>query len=164
MRLWLPILLPLAAVLADDPGAAAIPPPQRSLVGAWKVASMSLSIGERTTTNDSPQPGLVLFTGKHYSIMYVEGAQPRKPFTEPLRPTDPEKLEAYDTFVGHSGTYTVSDSLIAMEVVISKSPDFMGSELGRTFMRFAHQFSNDTLRLTRRSPRGAFTMTLVRAD
>jgi hypothetical protein len=164
MRLWLPTLVPLAMLLADSPDWTAQLPWQGSLRGAWKVITMSLSSSDRTTTTDSPQPALVLFTDKHYSIMYVEGDQPRKAFADPLRPTDAEKLEAYDTFVGHSGSYTVTDSLISMQVVISKSPNLMGSDLGRTFMRFAHEFKGDTLRLTRWSPRGAFTMILVRAE
>lgn len=164
MRLWLLTLLALVPGLGDHRGPGATPPSQGSFRGAWRVVSMSLTGDDRTTTNDSPQPGLVLFTERHYSIMYVEGGEPRKPFTDPLGPTDAEKLDAYNTFVGHAGSYTVSDSVIAMQVLISKSPSLMGSELGRTFMRFAHQVTNDTLRLTRRSPRGAFTMLLVRTD
>jgi hypothetical protein len=164
MRLWLSTFVPLAILFWDSPDRTATQSLQGSLRGAWKVIAMSLSGSDRTTTNNSPQPAVVLFTDKHYSVMYVEGDQPRKHFADPLRPTDAEKLEAYNTFVGHSGTYTVSDSVIAMQAVISKSPNLTGSELGRTFLRFAHQFSGDTLRLTRHSPRGAFTMILVRAE
>jgi hypothetical protein len=125
---------------------------------------MSLAGVGRTTTNNSPQPGLVLFTGRHYSLMYVEGTQPRKLFADPQRITDAEKIDAFDTFVGHTGTYRIADSVIAMQAVIAKLPNLVQSDLGDSFMRFAHQITGDTLRLTRWNPRGTFTMTLVRAN
>ena len=113
---------------------------------------MSLAGGGRSTTNNSPQPGLVLFTDRHYSLMYVEGGQTRRLFADPQRVTGAEKVEAFDTFVGHSGTYSITDSVITMQVVISKSPNLMSGDLANTFMRFAHQTTGDTLRLTRWNP------------
>jgi hypothetical protein len=95
--------------------------------------------------------------------MYVEGNKPRQMFRDPVSPTEAEKLDAFDTFVGHSGTYAVADSIISMQIEISKSPNLMGTELGNTFARFAYQMVGDTMRLTRRTPRGAFTMQLIRA-
>jgi hypothetical protein len=124
---------------------------------------MSLAGGGRSTRNDSPQPGLVLFTDRHYSLMYVEGNQPRKLFANLQQVTEAEKVEAFDTFVGHSGTYSIADSVIAMQVIISKLPNLMVGDVGNSFMRFAHQMTGDTLRLTRWNPRGSFTMILVRA-
>jgi len=164
MWLWLTTVLPFVVFLADGPKYASGPESQGSLRGAWKIVRMSLTNGDQTTTNSSPQPGLVLFTESHYSLTYVEGNQVRKMFADPLRPTDAEKVEAYNTFVAHSGTYTVSDSVIAMQPDIAKAPHLMAGELRNTFFRFAHQFTGDTLRLTRWTPRGAFTMMLVRAE
>lgn len=164
MRLFPLLFVPFAVFLADQPSGPPVSRAAEPLHGAWRVIQSSLTTGETKTTNASPQPGLVLFTDRHYSLMYVEGQLPRKPFTDPIRPTDAEKLEAYETFVGHSGTYSVSDSLIAMEVVISKWPNLMGTELRTSFARFAYRIGGDTLRLTRRSPRAVFTMTLLRVE
>lgn len=164
MRLWLTAFLPFVGVLADGPISASGARSQGSLRGAWRVIRMSLTAAGQTTTNNSPQPGLVLFTGKHYSLMYVEGSQPRKLFADATSPTDDEKIEAYDTFVGHSGTYTITDSVIAMLPDLAKAPHMMTGEMRSTFFRFAHHISGDTLRLTRWNPRGAFTMILVRAE
>jgi len=133
--------------------------------GAWKLVFASLTTGGGVTTgNSSPQPGLVLFTAHHYSLMYVEGSAARVAFADPLRPTEAEKVVAYDTFVGHSGTYSVADSLVKMQPVISKSPNLMGNALGPAFATFAYSLSGDTLRLTRYGRAGNFTMKLVRAE
>ena len=163
MRLWyaaLPFGILVTASPRHEPG----PTEQVSVRGAWQVLTMSLTTGEQTTRNVSPQPGLVLFTERHYSLMYVEGAAARKMFSDPARPTDAEKLDAYETFVGHSGTYAVADSIIAMSVVVAKLPNLTGPELRNTFARFAYERRGDTLRLTRRSPRAVFTMLLLRVE
>jgi hypothetical protein len=133
------------------------------LRGAWTLTQSSLAGRDTTITNGSPQPGLVLFTERHYSLMYVEGSQPRVPFADPVRPTDAEKLTAFDTFVGHSGTYTVVDSTVQMHVIVAKHPSMMGTDMRTSFARFVYRIVGDTLWLTRRSGAGTFTMRLVRA-
>ena len=55
------------------------------------------------------------------------------------------------------------DSVIAMEIEIAKSPNLMGPELRSTFARFEYQVTGDTMLLTRRNPRGVFSMQLMRA-
>jgi hypothetical protein len=134
------------------------------LRGGWTLASASLVGRDTTIVNRWPQPGLVIFTGRHYSLMYVEGSAPRSPFADPMRPTDAEKLKAFDTFVGHSGSYTVVDSVIRMHVVVAKSPSMMATELRDSFAQFVYRIVADTLWLSRRSGAGAFTMRLVRAE
>ncbi len=156
-------LLSLAVILPTKLEVATRASSEGSIRGAWSVISTSLTGADRTSTNDSPQPGLVLFTERHYSVMFVEGIEPRKPFADAQRATDAEKITAYDTFTGHTGTYSIVDSVVAMRVVVAKLPNLMTGELSTTFMRFAHRISGDTLRMTRCTPRGAFTMLLVRA-
>ena len=133
-----------------------------ALEGAWKIVRTSLTTEDKPTFVDYGQPSLILFTARHYSLMYVEGNKTRQMFRDLTRPTEAEKLEAFDTFVGQSGTYSVADSIIAMQIEVSKSPNMMGTELRNTFARFAYRIAGDTLRLTRRNPRGAFTMQLIR--
>ena len=115
------------------------------LHGAWKLVHSSLAGRDTTIINSSPQPGLVIFTERHYSLMYVEGSAPRVPFADPARPTDAERLRAYDTFVGHSGSYSVVDSIIQMHIVIAKHPSMMGTELRTSFAQFAYRILADTL-------------------
>ena len=139
-------------------------PRSAPLQGAWKIVRASLTTGEQPSFRNYTQPGLVLFTARYYSLMYVEGNASRKMFLDPARPTDAEKVEAFDTFVGHSGTYALEDSIVAMHVEIAKLPNLMGPERRSSFARFAYQISGDTLRLTRRSPRGVFAMQLIRVE
>lgn len=134
------------------------------LQGAWRLIRTSLTTGEQPNFQSYTQAGLVLFTARHYSLMYVEGNEARRMFRDPARPTDVEKLEAFDSFVGHSGSYSLEDSIVAMHIAIAKSPNLMAPELRTTFARFAYRITGDTLRLTRRTPRGVFAMQLVRAD
>jgi hypothetical protein len=134
------------------------------LRGAWKLVEATQVGRDTTIENKSPQPGLVLFTGRHYSFMFVEGSAQRVPFADPARPTDAEKLRAFDTFAGHSGSYSVQDSTLEMTVVVAKSPSMMGTELRTSFARFTYRIVGDTLWLTRRSPAGIVRMKLVRSE
>ncbi len=65
------------------------------LAGAWLVTSRTSPDGE---VDSSPQRGLYVFTGSgHYSIMFVNGDEPRAQFSDEGtfgRPTDAEKLAA----------------------------------------------------------------------
>jgi hypothetical protein len=65
---------------------------------------------------------------------------------------------------GHSGTYVIEDSIVAMNVEVAKVPNMTGPAFRSTFARFVYQIRGDTLLLTRRTPRGAFTMQLIRAE
>jgi hypothetical protein len=133
--------------------------------GAWVLYEASFATEDRTTTNKAPQPGLVLFTKRHYSLMYVEGSAPRALFQDPLRPTDAEKLAAFQSFVGHSGTYTlVDDSNIQMRPLVAKNPTLTSTQRGASFARFAYEVTADTLRLVRRGRAEVFTMKLVKAE
>jgi hypothetical protein len=156
--------LVLATVVATTVALGAHKPQPTSLPGAWRIVRTSLTAGEQPSFRDYTQPGILLFTARHYSLMYVEGNEPRKSFRDPARPSDAEKVDAFDAFVAHAGTYLLEDSIVAMNIDIAKSPNLMGPQLRTTFARFAYQITGDTLRLTRRTPRGAFALQLVRAE
>jgi hypothetical protein len=65
----------------------------------------------------------MLFTGKHYSIMRIEGDRPR-----PELPRDQSKATAadfhaaWDFLNAHSGTYEISGDTITMRRVVTKNP------------------------------------------
>ena len=157
------ILLPVAALLTG--AMLAIRPLQATPIrGAWRIVRTSLAAGAQPDFRDYTQAGLILFTARHYSLMYVEGNDARKEFANPALPTEAEKLAAFDSFVGHSGTYVIEDSIVAMNVEVAKVPNMTGPAFRSTFARFVYQIRGDTLFLTRRTPRGAFTMQLIRAE
>ena len=164
MRLGNVFQLSIATLIAAAIAVNVHTPQSASLHGAWRMVRTSLTAGEQPSFHEYTQPGLILFTARHYSLMYVEGNESRRMFRDPARPTDAEKLDAFDTFVGHSGSYSLEDSIVAMHIEIAKLPNLMGPELRTTFARFAYQITSDTLRLTRRTTRGTFAMQLVRVD
>ena len=43
------------------------------------------------------------------------------------KPTDVEKVSAYDTFVSNAGTYTLNDSLLILRPLLHKNPNEMKS-------------------------------------
>lgn len=138
---------------------------QRSPIhGAWRLIWSSLTSPDSATTNPAPKPGLLLFTDGHYSMMYVEGGKDRQPFKDPRRPTDAERLAAFDSFTAMTGTYTLVDTVIAMNIIVSKMPNLMGTELRSTFGRFAYRLVGDTLWMTRRTGPATFTMKLLRVE
>ena len=163
MRQWSRVLLPVAALLTAV--MLGMQPAQSTPIrGAWRIVRTSLTAGEQPNFRDYTQAGVILFTARHYSLMYVEGNEPRKMWVNPLRPTDAEKLEAFESFAGHSGTYSLEDSIVAMNVDVAKVPNLMAPPFRSTFARFVYHIRGDTLLLARRTPQGAFVMQLTRAE
>lgn len=139
-----------------------------SLQGAWRVAEV-VRTGAGATTTTNPQPGLILFTKQHYSIVTVSGTEPRKDFGiagDPAKLTDAEKMaryEAWRPFTANSGTYRVTGSTLTTRPGVAKSPAVMGREVTREF-----RIDGDTLTLIRKSDAGQpvseTTTTLKRAE
>jgi hypothetical protein len=98
--------------------------------------------GEAGTTTSALQASLYIFARRHYSIMYVPGAEPRRPFAR-RPPTDAEKIAAFDSFVANSGTYEADASRIVYRPIVAKVPNFMG---GVDTLRYSVR--SDTLWLT----------------
>jgi hypothetical protein len=44
------------------------------------------------------------------------------------KPTEVEKVSAYDTFVSNAGTYTLNDSLLILRSILHKNPNEMNSK------------------------------------
>ena len=96
---------------------------KKPIEGAWKVIEIVVT-GDNASNISTPQPGLILFTQKHYSSMWVPGNQPRSLF-KGESPTDQEKIAAYDSFVANAGTYEVTGETLTLHPVVSRSPNFM---------------------------------------
>ena len=125
-----------------------------SLEGAWRVSEVVVK-GAAASTNKAPQPGLYLFTKKHYSVMSVGGTEPRKPFPaakDPDNLTDAEKMarfEAWDGFTANSGSYEVKGSMLTTTPIVAKNPSVMGRSQTREF-----KLAGNTLTLISKSAAG----------
>ena len=104
-----------------------------SLEGAWRVTEVVVT-GANASTNKTPQPGLYIFTKKHYSVVAVGGTSPRKEFgaaKDPANLTDAEKMaryEAWNQFTANAGTYEVKGNTLTTRPTVAKNPSVMGGE------------------------------------
>jgi hypothetical protein len=73
------------------------------------------------------QPGLFIFTDRHYSTTYVDGFAVRPMMS--ASPTDEERVRIWRPFVGSAGTYVVKDSMLSVTAAVAKNPAAMS---GRT--------------------------------
>lgn len=112
------------------------------LEGAWAATSWDVAgeaIGE-------PQPGLIVFTGTHYTMMYVNGAEAR-PRYEGEELTDPEKLAAYDSFTANSGRYEVSGNELTTRAFVAKDPNYM-NDWPDNASTYSFELEGNTLRVS----------------
>jgi len=106
---------------------------KKTIEGAWKVTEIVVT-GANASNVANPQPGLIIFTQKHYSVMWVPGNQPRSLF-KGEDPTDQEKIAAYNSFVANSGTYEVVGATLTLHPMVSRSPNFMAGGVSKNQLR-----------------------------
>lgn len=132
------------------------------LQGAWRVTQVVQS-GPGARTLDSPQPGLLLFTGRHYSYTLINGESPRPDL--PRGPaTAAQLLTVWNPFSANAGTFEVSGSTMTRYPIVAKSPDTMAEG---AFNEYEFRMSADTLWMTAvrtevGPARGASTVRYVR--
>jgi len=91
---------------------------------AWEVVERSYQRGDSSWVNRSPEPGMYVFTGRHYSVQEIRESGPRAPFDDAT--TDAERLRAFDVFHAHGGTYEVIGDQLVVTITIAKGPNTMG--------------------------------------
>src|SRR5688572_6460816 len=84
---------------------------QGVLEGVWRTAERIESGPPNARSTKNPQPSLLIFTKKHYSVMSIESNEPLvpTPFKTAGQPTDAEKLARYEMLsrvYTSTGTYT----------------------------------------------------------
>ena len=112
----------------------------KGVVGVWQVKEIAGQSGGEIT--DKPFPGIIIFTPRHYSMVWVFDAEPPRSFAERWTPTDAEKIERFDSLVVNSGTYEVRGSTLRAHPVVARIPEFVGGKL-----ICEYQVENDTMRL-----------------
>ena len=130
------------------------------LEGGWIVASWEDLRGEAV---EDSQPGMFIFTGSHYAIMYTSTAEPRPENSSDSGMTDEEKLTAYDSFTANAGGYVVDGNTFTAYAFVAKSPDYMGGfpENGAEY-EFARD--GDNLTITRKSEQQPMKVVLFRVE
>ena len=137
------VLVGLAQVAGLAQGAGANTP----VTGAWRVAEVTRT-GPNAGTNKSPQPGLVIFTARHYSIDMVtsDSARPELPAQGQ---TDKQVAEAFGPFTANAGTYAAKGNELTLSIMAAKNPATMRSG---SFQVFTFRMEGkDTLWLTQKA-------------
>jgi hypothetical protein len=100
--------------------------------------------GPGARTLDSPQPGLLLFSGRYYSYTFVTADEPRP--APPLGvATAADLLSAWSPFTANAGTFEVSGNSMTRRPMVAKSPDAMGQGV---FNAYTFRLTADTLWVT----------------
>jgi hypothetical protein len=133
MRSRLTIVVGLLVVFASIVGNAQAP----AIEGAWRVTEVTGPGAQ--DTNKSPQPGLYIFSKKHYSIVSVGGTEPRKSIPaaqDGAKLTDAEKTaryEAWEPLTANAGTYEIKGTTLTTHPMVAKNPSVMGQTQTREF-------------------------------
>ena len=99
----------------------------RPLEGVWTRVEVHVIAEDGETVQTNLQSSLYIFTREFFSVMYVDGLEPR-PLRGPRAKsqlTDAEKIAEYDTFIGYSGTYEVEGSTLTLRPRVALNPSFM---------------------------------------
>jgi hypothetical protein len=96
------------------------------LEGAWLVDEIRVIGPEGESVNASPQPGLYIFSGRHYSMVWMPGSEAREDFARKWYPTDAEKVASFDAVIVNSGTFELEGSTLTTIPLVAKTPEFMG--------------------------------------
>jgi hypothetical protein len=151
------LLLAAISVLAYQ---AASQSGRNPLTGAWIIVETTITDSGEATVNGEPQPGLYIFTDRHFSTMLVPGTD-RPPFSAGR--TDAERLAAYDNFVADAGTYELQGNMLMTGNIIAKIPNGMTARIP-----YRVGFEGEDLILTLESawapPNGSITYRLRRLE
>ena len=112
------VLLGVGAVIAQTGSQS------QRIEGVWRVVEYTTT-GPNARVKAQPQPGLLIFTGKHYSFMRVTSDEPRPPLTDVTKMTKEQIIAVYQPFAANAGTYEVSGSTLTTWPAVAKDPDVM---------------------------------------
>jgi len=93
------------------------------LTGTWSLTEVKTTGSKGRTISNAP--GLLLFTGNHYSRLYIASDQPRKPLEDQSKATAAELLAVWGPVVVSSGTYEISGSTVTLRPIVAKNPEVM---------------------------------------
>ena len=133
-----------------------------SIQGVWRAV-------EVTITNPAPnpgtnpkgthtdlQPGLMIFTGKHYSTMNdtAAKARPTGGFKVAAKPTAEEMQAQWGPFNANAGTYELAGNILTRHVIVAKNPAAQGA---KTFSKATIKLDGNNLWITTTETQGGKT-------
>lgn len=93
--------------------------------GVWKLTEVTTT-GPEGKTMKATQPGMYLFTKKHYSMIAVTGDKPREMMDDYNKATQEQLLSIFVSgFRANTGKYEVKNGKITVHPMVAKSPGYM---------------------------------------
>jgi hypothetical protein len=143
----------------------------QGVVGVWQVKEIALQDGSEPIA-DKSFPNIIMFTRRHYSMMWVLGAKTQQSFAERWNPTNAEKIERFDALVVNSGTYEIKGSTLTAHPIVARIPEFVGGTLICEYrlendtmrLKFVDEYSYDGVQVPWVVSGGRLMLTLVRID
>lgn len=119
----------------------------QSLVGTWKPVEVVVDTGpDRGRHTSDVQPGLLIFTKRHYSMTFVQGFKARPIPSDSA--TDEQLGLSFIPFTANAGTYQRKDSTVILSPSVAKHPRVMSGPTQTVFVRI----KRDTLWARGRGP------------
>jgi hypothetical protein len=110
------------------------------LDGAWRVIEVvSSAPGARAIS--TPQPGLLLITGRYYSYTLINGDRPRPDLPRGV-PSAQDLLAVWNPFSANAGTFEITGDVMRRWAIVAKNPDTMAPD---AFNEYTFRLSADTL-------------------
>ena len=129
--------------------------------GVWRLSDIT-ALGPNGSTNNSPQPSLIIFARGHYSWVHVSGTAPRKsrPVAAASMLTDAEKIAAFEEWnplTTNAGTFDIKGSTVTRRPIVAKNVGVMGPTANPIVQEF--KIDGNTLTITGPSPGNPKTQT-----
>ena len=147
--------LPLLALIVG----ASYPALGQNLQGTWKPVQVVVDSGpDRGRHTADVQPGLLIFSKRHYSMTFVPGFKPRPVPSDSA--TDEQLGLSFLRFTANAGTYQRKDSTIVFSPSVAKHPAVMSG----TPLIVVARIKRDTLWAKLGGRGGSATWTWVRVE
>jgi hypothetical protein len=118
----------------------------KSIQGVWRVTRVTTT-GPNGRTISNPQPGLYIFTAKHYAMMTAEGDQSRYeiPPGQADRMTTDQLRAAWEPFAANAGTYDLAGDTLTTKAIVAKNQAVMKNG---NFQTYSVKMEGKTLTVT----------------
>jgi hypothetical protein len=112
-------------------GLATSPAFAQSLEGVWKPVQVVVDSGpDRGRHTSDVQPGQMIFTKHHYSMLYVQGFKARPIPSDSA--SQQELGQAFIPFTANAGTYERKGSTLTLHPTVAKHPRVMSGTVTMT--------------------------------
>ena len=103
----------------------------QKIEGVWVFTEITTT-GPNGSTKQITQPGLYIFTKKHYSVIRVTADAPRPDIDVAAATAEDLRKVFVQDFVANAGTYELKRGKLTTRPMVAKSPGFMKSDVFAT--------------------------------